>query len=119
MVRLRWGRRDVEVDGIRCGDGGGAGQCRGPCGPAGAAAAFSSPAALSKAKLARLPPSNILEVELATALRAEGIDPAKLKTVAIEPGNIAAALADKTVDAAIGSAWEVPWLARQKGVALK
>ena len=80
---------------------------------------FSSPAALGKAKLARLPPSNILEVELATALRAEGIDPAKLKTVAIEPGSIAAALADKTVDAAIGSAWEVPWLARAKGVPLK
>jgi ABC-type nitrate/sulfonate/bicarbonate transport system substrate-binding protein len=80
---------------------------------------FSSPAALGKAKLARLPPSNILEVELTTALRAEGIDPAKLKTVAIEPINIAAALADKTVDAAIGSAWEVPWLAREKGVALK
>jgi ABC-type nitrate/sulfonate/bicarbonate transport system substrate-binding protein len=80
---------------------------------------FSSPAALGKAKLARLPPSNILEVELATALRAEGVDPAKLKTVTIEPGNIAAALADKSVDAAIGSAWEVPWLAREKGVALK
>jgi ABC-type nitrate/sulfonate/bicarbonate transport system substrate-binding protein len=80
---------------------------------------LSSPAALGKAKLARLPPSNILEVELATALRAEGIDPAKLKTVAVEPPNIAAALADKTVDAATGSAWEVPWLAREKGVALK
>src|SRR5438105_9947157 len=80
---------------------------------------FSSPAALGKAKLARLPPSNILEVELATALRAEGVDPAKLKTVAIEPGQIAAALADKTVDAAIGSAWELPWLAREKGMALK
>jgi ABC-type nitrate/sulfonate/bicarbonate transport system substrate-binding protein len=80
---------------------------------------LSSPAALGKAKLARLPPSNILEVELATALRAEGIDPAKLKTVAVEPINITAALADKTVDAAIGSAWEVPWLAREKGVALK
>ena len=80
---------------------------------------ISSPAALGKAKLARLPPSNILEIELATALRAEGIDPAKLKTVAVEPSNIAAALADKTVDAAIGSAWEVPWLARAKGVPLK
>jgi ABC-type nitrate/sulfonate/bicarbonate transport system substrate-binding protein len=80
---------------------------------------LSSPAALGKAKLARLPPSNILEVELATALRAEGIDPAKLKTVAVEPPNIAAALADKTVVAATGSAWDVPWLAREKGVALK
>src|SRR5947208_14325632 len=69
---------------------------------------FSSPAALGKAKLARLPASNILEIELATALRAEGIDPTKLKTVAVEPGKIAAALADRTVDAAIGYAWEVP-----------
>jgi len=46
---------------------------------------FSSPASLGKAKLARLPASNILEIELATALRAEGIDPTKLKTVAVEP----------------------------------
>src|SRR5205809_2344272 len=80
---------------------------------------FSSPAALGKAKLARLPPSNILEVELGTALRAEGIDPAKLKTAAIEPAKTAAPLADRTVDAAIGSAWDVPWLAREKRLALK
>src|SRR5207244_7238492 len=43
----------------------------------------------------------------------------KLKTVAIEPGKIAAALADRTVDAAIGSAWDMPWLAREKRLALK
>src|SRR6266542_834158 len=80
---------------------------------------FPSPASLGKAKLARLPARHILEVELATALRAEGIDPTKLKTVAVEPSKIAAALADRTVDAATGSAWEVPWLAREKRVALK
>jgi ABC-type nitrate/sulfonate/bicarbonate transport system substrate-binding protein len=80
---------------------------------------FASPAALAKAKLGRLPASDILDIELATALRAEGIDPAKLKSVALEPGQIAAALADRSVDAAIGSAWEVPWLAREKGLALK
>ena len=35
---------------------------------------FSSPAALMKAKLGRLPASDILDIELATALRAEGIE---------------------------------------------
>ena len=80
---------------------------------------FASPAALAKAKLGRLPASDILDVELVTALRSEGIDPAKLKSVSLDPGQVTAALADKSIDAAIGSAWEVPWLAREKGIALK
>jgi len=37
----------------------------------------------------------------------------------LEPGQTATALGDRSVDAAIGSAWEVPWLARDKGIALK
>ena len=78
-----------------------------------------SPAALAKAKLGRLPASDILDIELATALKAEGIDRAKLRSVSLEPGQTATALGDRSVDAAIGSAWEVPWLARDKGVALK
>jgi ABC-type nitrate/sulfonate/bicarbonate transport system substrate-binding protein len=80
---------------------------------------FSSPGALAKAKLARLPASDILDIELATALKAEGIDRAKLKSVSIEPGQTVTALGDKGVDAAIGSAWDVPFLAQVKGVALK
>src|SRR5712692_2075753 len=80
---------------------------------------FPSPAALAKAKLGRLPASDILDIELATALKAEGIDRAKLRSVSLEPGQTATALGDRSVDAAIGSAWEVPWLARDKGVALK
>src|SRR5947207_2813770 len=58
---------------------------------------FSSPAALTKGKIGRMPASNILDVELATALTAEGIDPAKIKAVPLEPGQTAAALADRTV----------------------
>ncbi len=80
---------------------------------------LASPAALATAKLGRLPASDILDIELATALRAEGIDPAKLKSVSLEPGQSFTALADRSVDAAPGSAWEVPWLAREKGIALK
>jgi ABC-type nitrate/sulfonate/bicarbonate transport system substrate-binding protein len=80
---------------------------------------FASPAALAKAKLGRLPASDILDIELATALKAEGIDPGKLRLVSLNPGRIVAAFADRSIDAAIGSAWEVPFLAREKGIALK
>lgn len=80
---------------------------------------FSTPAALIKGKIGRLPATDILDVELATALKAEGIDPAKIKAVPIEPGQTAAALADHTVDAAMGWAWDVPWQARQRNVSLK
>lgn len=80
---------------------------------------FGSPAALGKAKLARLPASDILGIELATALRAEGIDPTKLKSTPVEPGQTLGVLADKTVDAAPGSAWDLPWLAKEKGLNLK
>ncbi len=80
---------------------------------------FPSPASLFKAKLGRLPASDILDIELATALKAEGIDRGKLRSVSLDPGQIVTALGDRSVDAAIGSAWEVPWLARDKGLALK
>jgi ABC-type nitrate/sulfonate/bicarbonate transport system substrate-binding protein len=80
---------------------------------------FSSPAALVKARLGRLPASDILDIELATALRAEGIDPAKIKAVSVEPSKIVAALADKSVDAVAGSAWTVPWQAHERGIILK
>jgi len=80
---------------------------------------FSSPALLTKGKVGRLPASDILDVELATVLKAEGIDPAKIKTVPIEPGQTVSALADRTVDAAMGWAWAVPWEARQRSLALK
>jgi ABC-type nitrate/sulfonate/bicarbonate transport system substrate-binding protein len=80
---------------------------------------FSSPAVLAAARIGRTPASDILDAELTTALRAEGIDPDKLKSMPIAPGDIAAALADRRVDAAIGSAWELPWLAREKGLTLK
>jgi ABC-type nitrate/sulfonate/bicarbonate transport system substrate-binding protein len=85
-------------------------------------AEFGSPGALAKAKLGRLPASDILDIELVTALKAEGLDPGKLRSVPLSPGSpgqTVAALADRSVDATIGSAWEVPFLARDKGVALK
>jgi len=80
---------------------------------------FSSPAALVKARLGRLPASDILDIELATALRAEGIDPSRIKAMSVEPSKIVAALADKSIDAAAGSAWTVPWQAHERGIILK
>ena len=80
---------------------------------------FSSPAALVNARIGRLAASDILDIELATALRAEGIDPAKTKSVTIQPDQIVSALADQTIDATVGSAWVVPWQAHEKGVVLK
>src|SRR5438045_9575229 len=56
---------------------------------------FAGPGALTKARVGRLPASDILDIELGTALAAEGIDQAKLKSVLLEPGRAAAALADK------------------------
>jgi ABC-type nitrate/sulfonate/bicarbonate transport system substrate-binding protein len=80
---------------------------------------FSSPAALVKARLGRLPASDILDIELATALRAEGIDPTRIKAVSIEPDQIVTALANKSIDAAVGSTWTVPWQAHEHGIILK
>jgi ABC-type nitrate/sulfonate/bicarbonate transport system substrate-binding protein len=80
---------------------------------------FSSPAALVNARVGRLPASDILDIELATTLRAEGIDPGRIKSVTIDPGQIVSALADKTIDAAAGSAWIVPWQAHERGIVLK
>jgi ABC-type nitrate/sulfonate/bicarbonate transport system substrate-binding protein len=80
---------------------------------------FSSPAALVNARIGRLPASDILDIELTTTLRAEGIDPAKLKSLTINPDQIVPALADRSIDAAIGSAWIVPWQAHERGLVLK
>jgi hypothetical protein len=80
---------------------------------------FSSPAALVNARLGRLPASNILDIELATALRAEGIDPAKIKSVTLNADQIVPALADHQIDAAVGSAWIVPWQAHERSIVLK
>lgn len=80
---------------------------------------FSSPATLVNARLGRLPASSILDIELATALRAEGIDPAGPKSVTIAPAQIVPALVDHQIDAAVGSAWTVPWQAHERGVVLK
>jgi ABC-type nitrate/sulfonate/bicarbonate transport system substrate-binding protein len=80
---------------------------------------YASPGALAKARLGRLPASDILDIELATALKAEGIDPNKLDSVPLQRGAAAAALAGHVVDAAPGSAWEVPWRAYEKGIGLK
>ncbi|HTZ35103.1 MAG TPA: ABC transporter substrate-binding protein [Stellaceae bacterium] len=80
---------------------------------------FSSPAALVNARLGRLAASDILDIELATALRAEGIDPARIKSITLDRSRIVTSLADRTVDAAIGSAWTVPWEAHERGLVLK
>jgi ABC-type nitrate/sulfonate/bicarbonate transport system substrate-binding protein len=80
---------------------------------------FSSPAALVNARLGRLAASDILDIELATTLRAEGIDPGRIKSVTIDPSQIVTALADHSIDAAVGSAWIVPWQAHERGLVLK
>src|ERR1700761_9596769 len=80
---------------------------------------FSSPATLVNARLGRLAASDILDIELATALRAEGIDPARTKSVTITADKIVPGLADHTIDAAVGSAWTMPWQAHERGLVLK
>jgi ABC-type nitrate/sulfonate/bicarbonate transport system substrate-binding protein len=78
-----------------------------------------SPAALTNVKLGRLPASDSLDIELMASLKAEGIDPGKLKSVPLEAGQTLPALADRSVDAVMGSAWDFPWQARERGLALK
>jgi ABC-type nitrate/sulfonate/bicarbonate transport system substrate-binding protein len=80
---------------------------------------FSTPQALLRAKIGHFPASNILDAELRAALHAAGIDPDKIKSAAVEPGKAAAALADRRVDAVLGSAWELPWQLRERSVTAK
>src|SRR5215469_14156712 len=80
---------------------------------------FSSPGALLNGRIGRLPPSNVLDLELRTALHAEAIDPDTLRSLSSEPGQALTDLASHRVDAAAGSVWELPWQARERGVALK
>jgi ABC-type nitrate/sulfonate/bicarbonate transport system substrate-binding protein/signal transduction histidine kinase len=80
---------------------------------------FSSPGALLNGRIGRLPPSNTLDLELRTALYAEAIDPDTLRSLSSEPGQALTDLASHRVDAAAGSVWELPWQAREQGVALK
>jgi ABC-type nitrate/sulfonate/bicarbonate transport system substrate-binding protein len=80
---------------------------------------FASPNALADAKVGRLPASHLLDIELVTALKAEGLDPEKVKSVPLEPGQHVAALVDGRVEAVPGSAWDLPWLAHEKGLAVK
>jgi ABC-type nitrate/sulfonate/bicarbonate transport system substrate-binding protein len=80
---------------------------------------YASPGALAGAKVGRLPASNILDIEMATALKAEGIDPDKINSVPLQPGDAPSALAGRSVAAVPGSDWEFPWLAHQQGFAVK
>ncbi|MBV8131757.1 MAG: ABC transporter substrate-binding protein [Alphaproteobacteria bacterium] len=80
---------------------------------------FSSPGGLLSGRIGWLPPSNVLDIELRTALYAEAIDPDKLRSLSIEPGQALADLASHRVDAAVGSTWELPWQAQERGIALK
>ena len=66
-----------------------------------------------------MPPSNVLDLELRTALYAERVDPDKLRSLSTEQGQALADLASHRVDATVGSAWELPWQAREHGIALK
>lgn len=80
---------------------------------------LSSPGALINGRIGRLPVSNILDLEFRTALYGEAIDPDKLKSLSLEPDQVIAALANHQIDAVAGSAWELPWQARERGIALK
>ena len=80
---------------------------------------YASPGALAGAKIGRLAASNILDIEMATALKAEGIDPDKLNSIPLQPGQAVGALAGDRVDAVPGSAWTFPWLAHEHGFAVK
>jgi ABC-type nitrate/sulfonate/bicarbonate transport system substrate-binding protein len=80
---------------------------------------LSLDASLIAGRVGRLPASSILDLELRTALYGEGIDLEKVKSVAMEPGGAIDDLAGRRVEAAVGSAWELPWLARERGVLLR
>lgn len=80
---------------------------------------YASPGALAQAKIGRLPASNILDIELATALQAEGLDLDKINSVPLQPGEAVTALKERGVDAVPGSAWDFPWRAHEKGLAIK
>lgn len=80
---------------------------------------FASPGELIKARVGRFPASSSLDIELDTALRGEGIAPSAINPVPLAPGQTVAALADHRVDVAIGSAWQVPWQALARNLALK
>lgn len=80
---------------------------------------FSSIRSLLGAKLGRVLPSNVLDLEFRAAALSEDIDPDKLKSVSIEPDQAVAALADRRVDAVVGSAWGLPWQAQQRPLAVK
>jgi len=70
-------------------------------------------AALGAGRVGRLPASNILDLELRAVLYGAGIDPEKLKSVMMEPGGAIDDLASRRVEVAVGSAWELPWRARE------
>jgi ABC-type nitrate/sulfonate/bicarbonate transport system substrate-binding protein len=80
---------------------------------------FSSPGALLSGTLGRLPASNFLDIELRSALQAEGIDPDKLRARSIDPGQTLDALANRRIDAGIASIWTLPWRAQERGIAVK
>ena len=80
---------------------------------------FSSIHSLLTAKLGRSLPSNVLDLEFRTVSRSKDIDPDKVKYVSIEPMQAIAALAERRVDAVVGSAWELPWQAQERSVAVK
>src|SRR5215813_751184 len=80
---------------------------------------FSSPGALLNGRVGRFAPSNSLDLELSTALQAEAIDPDKLRSLSVEPGQALANLASRWVDVVVGSVWELPWQARERGIAVK
>jgi ABC-type nitrate/sulfonate/bicarbonate transport system substrate-binding protein len=80
---------------------------------------FTSPDALAGATIGRLPPTSALDIEYRALLQTAGIDPERVKSVAVGPGDIVAGLAERRFDAAVGSAWEVPWRAYRRGLALK
>ncbi len=80
---------------------------------------YGAPDALKKGTVGRLPASNVLDLEFRAMLHAAGVDPDKLKSAPLAPQDAVAALAGRRVDAVIGSAWDAPWQARQRGLALK
>jgi len=80
---------------------------------------FSSPGALTGGHVGRLPASNVLDIELRSGLKSEGVDLGALRSVPIEPGRAVAALASRDIDAVAGSEWDLPWRARAQGLAVK
>ena len=80
---------------------------------------FPSLLSLRDVRIGRPAPDSALDLEFRAMLDAAEVDPERLKAAIVEPGGMLAVLAERRIGAAVGSAWETPWRAHERSVAIK